>query len=251
MVIDKNKRTCVLVLDRLRWPGAVFLGFLFAGHLAGARQKEQGDLKARTVRAEKYEIPGPNGTPAAMLYQTGAGQARLVFLGEHGEPRLSVGSGPRGSPAIIMFDRNSKQKLNIGFDPKDEMPQLGLFDEQGNETISLRVMKDVGPQIAIGRAGLGRVTLGLSKDGEPHVLLWSKNDLPRFGLDLVNGAPTVTFLDESMVVRASWHLTADGSPVFSLRDARARERLWIGTDKTERPFIRMIDPDNNTVKDLH
>jgi hypothetical protein len=237
------------VFGALGLPGGLVLGLVIAGHL-GAGQKLANNLEAKSVVAEKYEVLGRNGTPAAMLYRTDAGQARLVFFGEKGELRLSIGINPDGSPGIVFLGADGKARLYMGFSPREGTPQLSLFDDQGNQTISLDATKQNGPAISMGRMDKGRITLGLSKEGEPSILLWSKNNEPRLGLDLVDGAPVIEFIDGNKGVRARWRLLADGSPDFTVLDSQSRERLSIGTDKTEHPFIRMTDPDKNAVKNI-
>jgi len=241
-------RAFVQVVHRFRWAVVVLVGFHSAAHLASAVQKDQDVLKTRTVVAEKYEVPGPNGKPAAMLYRSDAGQARLVFLDEKGGLRLFVGMNPDGAPGITMFDQTNKQKLNMVIDLKNNLPQIDLFDDQGNAPISLSITKELGPTFLIGAADKGRIAIGLSEEGEPRVVLCAKDTKPRISLELIHGAPVIRLFDRNNVVRARWRVLPDGSPVFSILDSRSRERLSMGTDNTEQPFIRLSDPDKNTSK---
>lgn len=234
----------------MRWVAAVAFGFYLAGHYAGADQKAGDELEAKTVVADKFEVPGPKGTPAAMLYRSEDGQPRLVFLGEKGELRLSVGLNPDGSAGIYLLGADHKARFYMGFAPKKTTPQLSLYDDQGNEMISLEVANGAGPTIWVGTKDKGRISMGLSKEGEPAVVLWSANNEPRLGIDFVDGAPTMRFMDSANVVRARWKLRPDGSPDFSLLDAKSRERLSIGTDPAGHPFIHWIDPDTKAAKTI-
>jgi len=233
---------------RLRWVVVLIVGFLSVGHFAAATQKEQDILRTKTVIAEKYELPGANGKTSAMLYRSDEGLARLVFFDEKGGLRLFVGMNPDGTPGITMFDEKTKQKLRIGMQAKENITYLYLFDDEGNVTISLSMRKALGPRLLVGRADKGRVSIGLSKTGEPQVNLWAKNDEPRIGLELNDGMPAIRLFDGAKSVRTTWKLSADGSPVFSILDEQSRERLAIGAEKDQHPYIRFIDPDNKTIK---
>jgi hypothetical protein len=161
-----------------------------------------------------------------------------------------VGISPDGSPGIYLIGVDSKAQLFMGFAPKQGAPQLSLYDDHGNETISLDIPKNSGPTVWIGSKDKGRISMGLSKEGEPSVLMWSANNEPRLGIDFIDGAPTMRFMDKANVVRARWKLQRDGSPDFSLLDAKARERLLIGTDPTGHPYIQTNDPDAKVVKTI-
>lgn len=244
----RSVRTLARLLFRLRWAAVVLFGTLTLGHIVGGAQKDQDTLKANTVVADKYEIQGPNGKTAAMFYRSDSGDARLVFLDDKEHLRLAIGLLSGGRPGITMFDQNNKQKLSLAILPDGDAPGLVLFDDQGNPSINLSVIKDSGPQLAMGSADKGRITMGLSKDGEPSVLLCSKGDKPRMNLQLVDGAPSIRFYDANQVIRTSWGLKADGSPSFSLSDDQSRVRLMISTGVAGQPFIRIDDPDNKTSK---
>ena len=63
-------------LSRWRWPLFVlFLTLFFSmGHLAGAVQKEQEILRAKSVIAERYELQGPDGKKYATLGKEPGGE---------------------------------------------------------------------------------------------------------------------------------------------------------------------------------
>jgi hypothetical protein len=235
-------RTLRRAVHAHRWAVAVLMACLSVGHLASAVQREEDVLRARTVVAEKYELRGRNGKPSAMLYQNAPGQARLVFLDDAGGLRLSVGMDPGGEPGITLFNQQNKPQLSMSIDSKKKSPQLHLFDDRGNSTISIGVDQETGAAIWIGKAERGRISMGVNLHGEPSVLLWGKDNTPRLSLAVIDDCPVITLLDDTKVVRTRWKVLRNGTPMFSLLDERGRDRLVMGVDTEDRPFIRVTDP---------
>jgi len=241
-------RAFARAVHRYRWTVVAFVGFVSVAHFASAVQKEEDVLKAKTVVAENYEIPGLNGKPAAKLYRTGAGRASLIFLDEKGQLRLAVSLLPDGAPAITMFDQKQKAHVNLMISSKNNMPYLHLVGDEGNAMIELTIDKDTHPTFSIDRKGKGRILATLSDAGEPGVYLSGKPDQLGIGLEIVDGLPVIRLFGANNVVKSKWTILPDGSPIFSLMDGRSRERLSIGTDKNGDPFIRLNNPEKNTSK---
>ncbi len=236
-----------MTLHRFRWAVAVLVGTVSVGQLARAKQKAEDVLKTKTVIAEKYELPGADGKTSAMLYRDEAGQARLEFLDDKGRLRLAVGMNPDRTPGITMLDEKTNQRLRIGMDIKEKVTYLYLFDAQGQVAIALSMHEERGPWVSIGRSEKGQVSIGLSKQGEPRAYLFAKSKEPRIGLELNDGAPAIMLYDKQ--VRTAWKLKPDGSPVFSILDEEARERLSIGASD-DHPYIRFVDLDKKTMKNI-
>ena len=178
------------------------------------------------------------------------GARALAFLDEKGQLRLGVGLFRDGAPQITMFDHENKERVVMVVDAKDNLPHLHLLGDDGKALVRLTVKKDGGPTFSIDQKDKGGIVASLSKNGEPSLYLYAKPDKVRMSLEVIDGAPYIRLFGANNVVKSRWTVSPDGSPTFSLLDGRSRERLSIGIDKNEEPFIRLNNPDKNASKTI-
>jgi hypothetical protein len=236
-----------------RWPlfTLMIVTFFSMGHLAGAYQRDQDILRIKSITAEKYEVRSPDDKLKASLYQGPAGEVYLTFFDRNGGSRLTMGVGPKGAPAISFFDDKLAPRMILSLDADDSTPQIILFDGQNGPALHLGVTKGFGPDISIGKPGQGRISISAREGGSPAIQIFDPKNNPRISLDLSdNDKPAISILGDDRVIRASWRLHTDGAVIFSLLDAKARQRLVVMTDKDGKPSIRFIDPDKNEAKAL-
>lgn len=235
---------------RRAWAGLLLVGIFAIGHFAGAAQKEQELLKAKEIQAERFELRGPDDVVRASLFKGPKGEAYLSFFGKDGRPGLTLGLNGDGMPVISLYDRQSKMKLGLSVDPEGGNPQLVLFDDNGEPAVHMGVPKGFGPDITVGRNDQGRVSIFLTKDGDPSIQVLDQRGDPRIALGLTGDEPSISLFDAKRVLRSSWHSLANGSVDFSLYDGKAQRRLAIEVDHNGKPSVRFLDPAAHTVREI-
>jgi hypothetical protein len=213
------------------------------GRFVGAVQKDEEIVRLKSIVADRYEVRGINGKQAALFYLNPDGKPTLALFDENEKVRLDLRLARSGSPGITLFGDDVRSRIAIRLSDLDGAPSLSLFDASGNEAVNLGILKDFGPQINVGTPGKGRISIGLSRTGEPRVELWSTVSEPRIVLNVVNDRPVISLLEKDHVARTIWKLLPDGSPAFFLLDGLSRERAIIATDKDGKPSIKFIGPD--------
>ncbi len=233
---------------RRAWAGLLLVGIFAIGHFAGAAQKEQELLKAQEIQAERFELRGADNVLRASLSRGPKGETYLSFFGKDGKPGLSLGLNGDGTPAISLYDRQSKTRIGLSVDPEGGNPQLVLFDDDSEPAIRLGIPKGSGPDITVGRKGKGGVSISLTKDGDPSIRVRDQGGDSRLSLGLSGGEPSISLFGPKNVLRSSWRANADGSVAFSLYDGKALRRLAIELDRDGKPAIRFLDPTVGAVR---
>ena|ERR1035441_9324327 len=102
--------------------------FFSMGHFAGAYQKEKEEqqLKAKTIISEKFEIRGPDNTLRASLTRGREGEVYLLFFDKAHHTRLTVGLDAQGSPSISFFDEQIAHRMSLALDSENGTPQIIL-----------------------------------------------------------------------------------------------------------------------------
>jgi hypothetical protein len=240
-------------MQRCRWPLLTLIVAVFfaMGHRAGAYQKEQEQLRAKAISAEKYELRGPDNKLRASLFRGSRGGALLSFFDQDGRSRLSLGIDAQGTPIISLFDDKEAQRMGLSLDSHDDgTPQIVFFDGDREPALHLGITKGFGPDISVGKRGQGRVSIFLTKEGSPAVQLVDPKGNPRIAIGVFDDGPLISLLGDDRVVRATWRVLPDGSASFSLSDGQGRQRLAVMTDKQGKSSIRFIDPDRNESREI-
>ncbi len=238
-------------LSRWRWPLIILsLTLVFSmGHLAGAVQKEQEFLRAKTIVAEGYELQGPDGKLYATLAKGSAGEARLSFFDASGRSRLEVGVDSNGHPSLGLYDESHTLRAVIGVAASGS-PILSLQDEKGVSAISTGMLTGQGPWLTVGKKGQGDVSIGVSKDGSSSITISDPKSKPRIKLLVTEAGPSIVLYDGHGHIRSSWSVSQDGSPSMTLTDSLSKPRLDVSTDKDGKPSIRFFDQDGKGLKTL-
>jgi len=239
-------------LSRCQWLyyTLVLVIFFAMGHFAGATQKEQSLLKARSISAQRYELRRADGTVGASLVEGRRGETLLTFLDQKGRSRLTVGLTERGAPSIRLLGEDEQLKIGLMVNPLDDAPTVFLCDDSGDNVVSFGVWKGLGSNLRIGKAGRGGINLRVSPEGSAFVDFLDQTNKSRILLSVLDDAASLSLMDKDHLVRASLRILQDGSPNFTLFDPKNRERLIVLTDKDGKPSIRFIDPDNNMQREL-
>jgi hypothetical protein len=238
---------------RMRWLLFTFLIAIFfsLGHFAGAYQREQDILRTKAISAETFEVRSPDDKLKASLHQGAGGETYLSFFDQKGGARLTMGLGPKGTPAISFFDDKLALRMGLSLDVNDNTPQIVLFDDHVQPVLHLGITKGLGPEISVGGTLKARVSIAAREGGSPSIQVIDGKNSPRISLDLSDqDKPAISILGDDRVVRASWRIHSDDSVIFSMSDPKARQRLVIMTDKDGKPSIRFIDPDKNEARGL-
>ena len=182
--------------------------------------KEAKDSFSKTLYAREFVLTDESGQTAAKLEAIGGiNGARLVFLDDSGNPKLTIASSSVGSmiqltgeagevgigltktlPFILLKDRNGKPRIDIEISASDNGGQIMLNDPEGATRLITRcASKDncgfswISDNASFGFAGLSknkpwidfyvgltpRLQLGLL-EGQPVVALKDSNGKPRF-----------------------------------------------------------------------
>ena len=239
-------------LSRCKWPLFVFFLLLFfsVGHFAGAVQKEDEILRARSIVAEGYELQGPDGTKFATLAKESDGAARLTFFDPKGRSRLEVGLNADGSSGLGFYDAEHVCRAAIGVTGRSGSPVIVLQDEKGDSAVRVAVPKGVGPQLHIGKQGHESIEIGVSIDGSASITMRDPKNKPRIKLLVTDTGPSIVLYDEQGKTRSLWIVSQDGSASLTLYDRQSRDRLSVQTDKDGKPSIRFFDLKRNAFKDL-
>ncbi len=244
--------SCVLsnLMATCRWPILLSLlpVFFSLGHFAGAVQREPDTLQAGSIVAEKYELRGADGKLAATLFQGPDGAVMLTFIDQKGGSPLMIGLDAKGSPSILFFDERRKNRMALALD--GGTPHVNLFDDRGDVALAFGMVKGIGPRLDVGKIGSNRISIGISRGGEPSIELMGQGNTPRISMTILDNSPFIALSDGGHGVRSTWRVMPDGAASFSLWDLERRERLVVQTDKDGKPAIRFIDPANQTVKEI-
>src|SRR5262249_7667557 len=150
--------------DWLYYVSALVIIFAM-GHLAGAAQKEQSFVKARSILAHRFELRRADGKIAASLSEGRQGDSALVFFDREGHSRLSVGLADSGAQTILMYGQDQRTKIGLTVNAANDEPHLQPFDDSGDTVISASVWKGLGPELKIGKVGRSGISLQVTNEG--------------------------------------------------------------------------------------
>ena len=242
-------RRLIRIVFPWRWPiiALSLVLFFYMGHLAGAVQKEQEILRAKSIVAEGYELQGSDGKKYASLSVVNGSEPRLSFFDKDGRTRIEMGMFETGQPSFGLYDESGKFRAIIGMHPTGSS-MFSLLDENGKPSAGFHVSKDGSTTMHVGRTGQAQIRIEVSADGLPRIILNDPQGRPKIGLEVAKGRPYIGLYDDQGVVRSSWSLAADSSPELALRDSKSQVRLTISTDKNGEPSIQFLDSDGRAVK---
>ena len=234
------------------WPLLLLVISLFfaLGHFAGATQKEDEILRAKSILSERFEVRGGNGKTLASLSRGQKGDVLLSFFDKSAFPRLLVGLDADGVPIVSFIGEGHKPRMILSLAKSDWAPQISLSDQHGEPTISLGSGDDLGTSLMVGKRGQGQISVAVSKDGVPAINVLDKKNNPQIMLSVLDGGPVILLFDSERNVRSAWSVSADGSARLVILDKKSKERLSVMADREGKPSIRFIDPDQNTFKEL-
>ncbi len=242
-------------LGRGRWTlfALAIAVFFSMGHFAGAyqKEKEQQELKAKTITSERFEVRGPDDKLKASLYKGRGGEVYLVFFDDAGNARLNLGLNDKGSPVISWFDAQPAQRMSLSLDSEDGTPQVILYDGKNTPAVHMGVVQGFGPHLTIGKDGDSQITAFLTADGSPSFQILNEKRKAQLALSISNKEPTIAMMGENGFPRALWRVQADGSVSLAFAGSEGPHRLVIATDKEGRPSIRFIDANNKVVREFN
>jgi hypothetical protein len=243
---------CRGLMGRFRWVLLlVFAVVLFSlGRHAGAVQKEQEILRAKSIETERFELRSPDGKLAALLTTGPAGETLLSFHDQNGVPGLTMGIDSHGAPAISFYGEKHDLKMSLSLDPAAHTPSARMFDGRGELQISMSLDDRLGPSISVGRPDKTHISIGVSNEKGPSVTFSDEKNNSRMVLSVLDKESVISLLDENRVVRAQWRVVGDGSPSFLLTDRASRVRLWLSTDADGKSSIRFLDANGKMTKEI-
>ncbi len=229
---------------------AVVVACFSVGHFVGAAQKEQEQLKVKSVLAERFEVRDPTGELAASWGRGAKDQIQLDFFDKNQKSRLTVGLDEQGSPRIAFLDSRGASRMSLALSAAESEPSINLYNDQGQPTLTLGLSKTGGPGLSIGPPDLCRITVGVSKDGSPSIQVRDKHGKTRIALFIVNEEPVFALQDSAATMRATWRLLANGTPVLTFHDVDANPRLVFQTDAQGKPAIQFLDATGKVSREL-
>jgi hypothetical protein len=237
-------------LPRLRWGLLLLLAsaVFCLGRQAGALQKEEEILRAKSIEAENFELVGPGQRKAAKLYAEPDGAARLSFYDKAGKARLIVGIDPEGTPSVSFLGEGNDVKIALSLDPRSCSPKLRMFDKDGAK-ISVTVDDQSGPELSVGGPNKSRVSLSVS-DRSPSVRFYDENNNPRIKLSIADNEPVIEMLDQNRSIRSVWAVRKGHIAEFALADSTSKVRLRISSDANGKSSIRFFDAKGQVIKEI-
>ena len=243
---------CRGLMGRFRWVLLlVFAVVLFSlGRHAGAVQKEQEILRAKSIEAERFELSSPDGKLAALLTTGPAGETLLSFHDQNGVPRLTMGIDSHGAPAISFYGEKHDLKMSLSLDPAAHTPSARMFDGRGELQIGMSLDDRLGPSISVGRPDKTHISIGVSNENGPSASFCDEKNNPRMVLSVFDKQSLITLLDQNRFVQAQWRVLGDGSPSFVLTDRASKVRLRLSTDAEGKSSIQFIDANGKMTKEI-
>ena len=219
--------------------GAVFF---WAPQFAAGVQKGEKELRADTVTAGRFELIGANGKKAAILCPGPHGGARMSFYDEKEVLRLGVGISDDGGPALILYDRDGRERLSADIRTLLGVPTFTLFVPTADGPRVMLTADEDGASVSLnGKKGSGRVLMNLDIDGAPLIRLEGPGG--KRGISLTaDGDNQWIMLTQGGRRPVSLGLEPDGSPVLLLSDPTGR----VSSSMTLRPSgetkFRRLEP---------
>ncbi len=135
----------------------------------------------QVVRAQQFVVVDDGGKDQAVLGAAPWGGPRLEFYDQEGNERLAVALGTDGNPYLGLYARDlflredGSSALSLGLIGEQSIPRLSMLDPVGNT----------------------RVTLALTPEGDPQLVLSDGNDVGRLVCEVLeDGSPEITLRDE-------------------------------------------------------
>lgn len=124
------------------------------------------------VRAERFELVGPEGEVRATLGFTEHGSPNLSFFDKDGSPRVSLGPFKSNWTGVGYVDEDEEIRSLLGLG-EGILPLLSLLDKNGEMRASI-VLGDDGVAAAnfFDDSQKVRLGVGVRKDGLPDVVLF-------------------------------------------------------------------------------
>jgi hypothetical protein len=216
--------------------------FFCLGQLAGAVQNGDKVLSADRVLARSFVLLGTDGKPSALLHTTDLGDTMLSFYDQKRTVRVNLGVSSHGQPGLDMFDANAAEKLGLYVDPVDGNPNILLSGEaSGNARAHLSIIKN-RPNISFRRPKLGRLTLGLDDEGQPHMALVGTGDARGMYFSASESEANISLSAKEGIPRAICSLLPDGAPALLLADGKGKVYVELTVDKEGKTSSQKFKP---------
>ena len=214
--------------------------FFCLGQMANGVQKAENVVRADTVVANKFELAGPKGLPAASLQKGINGEAMLNFYDDKGTVRVTVGFVPDAKPALILSDAEGRARISLALDEKNGYPILVLSDGSffGGTSIRMSVVNG-GPHVGLIKAKVGEASMSVI--AVPVMRLSDSSGKTSISLRATEGGPRISMNAKSRIIEAELQ-AADGSSKLSLADDQGWEKLRVAVDKDGEPDVRKNVP---------
>jgi hypothetical protein len=204
----------------------------------------------KVIRAEQFEVLGPDGKVRAILTGKDEEGPTLRLLDTEGEDRVVLSLRPTEEAVLAFRDKGQKARLSLTL--LKEGPRVDLWDPDGKNIRSAwRTAADGAPLLELydqymrrraafgldavaqpglrleDAAGKARLTLGLEHENLAVLRFLNQEQLARIGLSLgVDGEPaSLSFLDPAGKIRAMLALGPEGSPVLTFLD-ESGQGIW-------------------------
>lgn len=160
---------------------------------------------------------------AVLFMGQGQGQATtmkveaLALVDSDGKTWAELGLKD-GKPGLRFFDKNGKERAELGEGKNDGAWGLSLKDDKEVSRAQLDLRGKVVSVTLSDDAGVQRGGIGVDAKGDPQFVFCDKAGTARTAIGLTAGTPRVILADEAGKIRAGLGLKADGAPFFTLQD---------------------------------
>jgi hypothetical protein len=155
--------------------------------------------RTHLVRADQFELTGPDGSKRAVLEVSPRGMADLAMLDGKGRDRAEFRVAKDGGASIGFYDENGSRRVLVGEAPSGRNG-IAVYGANGKQLASLTVAEDNQASLTLydQSTGRARAGLGVAANGSPALVLFDQRGKDRAELHVdANGKPGLALANEN------------------------------------------------------
>jgi hypothetical protein len=194
---DPMNRSNRLIFAVCAFAGGV-VGGLTAIQFGASRAIAATHRAARTIKAERFVVLGPNGEERITLQVTNRGVADVALLDTRGRSRTELRVTPDGAAGLGFYNAEGGKRMVVGLTSEDKAG-LSVFSD-GHQVIGMSAQRSGEMALTMydPKSGFARAGLGLGPEGSPALVMLDSQGKPRLQLGLSkDGNGNLAIMDNS------------------------------------------------------